>query len=464
MVAPAGSGKTTLLTQYAAGREGLVAWYRAEPAEAAVPVLVRHLRQALDTVLDLPRASDPGDLDELLTGVASTLDTDLLLVVDDLHRVAGTDAIRALERFVALAPPMLHVLAGSRQMPPFNLSRHELSDVVVIDAGRLRFRSWEVERLLRDVYGEPLPPDDVAALARRTGGWAAGLQMFHLSTKGQPLTARRNAVASLDGRSALARTYLTHTVFDELPQELRDFLVRTCVFDVLTGERCDRLLEVTGSWRRLEELERRQAFTVSDDGGRSFRYHEVLRRHLEVSLVEELGDAGARRWYAAAAALLEREEAYAEAARAYGRAEDWPSVRRLLGGAGGSVTKRPDQHWGDVLPAWLVNEDPWLVTAEARHQLAHGRVDEAVENFRRAEEMFTDERGRQRCRQGRRLAAVWQCAEVRPRLHWTDWFRAATRRHPAVIAAEATRLPSPAADLVAVSAHLLAGNLTGARA
>ena len=43
----------------------------------------------------------------------------------------------------------------------------------VIDAQDLQFRPWEVERLFREIYGQPLRPEDAAALTRRTGGWAA---------------------------------------------------------------------------------------------------------------------------------------------------------------------------------------------------------------------------------------------------------------------------------------------------
>ena len=35
------------------------------------------------------------------------------------------------------------------------------------------------------VFHEPLSPESAAALTRRTGGWAAGLQLFHLSTNGR---------------------------------------------------------------------------------------------------------------------------------------------------------------------------------------------------------------------------------------------------------------------------------------
>ncbi len=157
-----------------------------------------------------------------------------------------------------------------------NLCRVELAPITVVTADDLRFRSWEVEALFRDVYREPLPPDDIAALARRTEGWAACLQLFHLSTQSRPLSDRRRALRALAGGPRFARTYLARTVLEELPQRLRTFLTRTCVFEVLTAQRCDRLLDTTDAQQRLEELEGLGALTTSTDGGQTFRYHEVL--------------------------------------------------------------------------------------------------------------------------------------------------------------------------------------------
>ena len=99
-----------------------------------------------------------------------------LLVVDDLHALEGTAAEAAFARIVDYAPPWLAILAASRVAPAFNLSRLRVSgELLEIDADDLRFRAWEVERLFRDLYGEPVAPGDLAVLARRTEGWAAGL-------------------------------------------------------------------------------------------------------------------------------------------------------------------------------------------------------------------------------------------------------------------------------------------------
>ena len=458
VVAPAGAGKTTLLAQYAAGfadgtdgTGGAVGWWRVDSTDTTGEHVLRGVRDALFG----PGTTAFAGPDDLLAAAGRA---DRLLIVDDVHHLNGTAGEPVLEQLIARAPSTLHVLVAGRHLPGFNLSRHELSGVRILDAEQLRFRYWEVERLLREVYREPLPPDDVAALSRRVDGWAAGLHMFHLSTHGRPLPERQRAVAALDGRSTLIRGYLAHTVLAELPARLREFLVRTCVFDTLTGARCDRLLETTGSAALLAELERLQAFTVTHDGGHSYRYHEVLRAHLAVTLTEELGEQETRAWYRRAAELAATEGATVEAARAYARADDWPAVRRLLDRIGAQVANEGLEPWRDLLPAWLVAQDPWLLLAEGRHRLGRGQLAQAVDHLRAAEEQFTDERGRSWCRGLRRLVAGWQPGRDPVPGHWSGRLREATRRHPELLAA------NPAVGtLPRAAACLLAGDIKEAR-
>jgi DNA-binding SARP family transcriptional activator len=458
VVAPAGSGKTTLLAQYASGWPGPVGWLAVEPTDAAVPTLLGRLWRAL---LPGDQRQSPTHLDDLVRRLP--VGPDRLLVLDDLHYLIGSESEGLFESLVNRVPAGLRVLAAGRRMPDVNLYRYELSNAVLIDAERLRFRTWEVEHLLRDVYREPLPPDDVAMLARRVGGWAAGLQMFHLSTSGRPLAERRRAVAALDGRSPLTRGYLARTVLAELPGALREFLVRTCVFDVLTAERCDRLLGDHASQAHLAELERRQAFTASGDNGVTFRYHEVLRAHLAVRLAETLGEAGARAWHRRAAELLEREHADAEAVRAYARAEDWEAVRRLVHQIGAVLADEGYEPWRELLPGWLVAGDPWLILAEGRHRFRRGQLRAAVDCFRRAEAIFGEEASA-RCREARWQVSAWLPGRTSAPRPVSGLLREATRRHPALVAMAQIDPAEPARPLVQAGAWLLAGNVTEARA
>ncbi|MEE6296166.1 BTAD domain-containing putative transcriptional regulator [Georgenia wangjunii] len=466
VIAPAGTGKTTLMAQWAGSLDFPAAWCRLEAAAAVQGRLVEWLWQALSPWLTDHGARPPSTADELALLLERRTEP-LLLVVDDLHTVAGTTSETELEQFLVLAPAALRVLIGSRRMPTFNLARSEIEPPVVLTGDDLRFRTWEVERLFRNVHRAPLAPEDVAALTRYTQGWAAALQLFHLSTLGGQAADRRRAVHALAGRSRYAQDYLSAQVLAGLPIEMQDFLRRTCVFDVLTARRCDTLLGTDDSQRTLLELEHRQALTTSEDGGQTFTYHEVLRRHLETALREELGPAPTREWYQRAAQVLEEEDAVVEAVRARCRAEDWGAVQRLLGTHAervlGAGVGTDDNSWTQMLPTWLTETDPWCCLAEARRLLADGQLSAAEDASRRAEAQFTEPLGRALCQDVRRSVATWRGAPPPPRPRWGDVLRAATRSDPLGAARRARELDDDRAVLAEGIALVLAGDRRGGR-
>jgi DNA-binding SARP family transcriptional activator/tetratricopeptide (TPR) repeat protein len=240
---------------------------------------------------------------------------------------------------------------------------------------------------------------------------------------------------------------------------LRIFLTRTCVFELLTAERCDRLLDAADSQQRLEELEALGALTTSTDGGQTFRYHEVLRRHLEGALLEELGANTTRSWYSRAASLLEECGALGEAVRAHLRAERWDEATRLLRDDGARViAAEPSTVWRDLVPQQMVDEDPWLSMAVARRLVAEGRLREAARRYQHAEALFPDPADRQRAAWDRRLVELWTDGRAQPQLHWLDRLRTAVHRRPGSIHTGQT----PGDQLCAAVASLLTGNVRAA--
>ena len=436
VIAAAGSGKTTLLSHTVASSPAPAAWYRATVDDDTVGALVLHLASALQLDLTMGRGSSAPALDSLLAGVDRDA-TRRLLVIDDVHEVHGSPAEQALERFVLLRPPTLRVVIGSRRDPSFNLTRLRLTgSVSLVRDDDLRFRSWEVEQLFHDVFGEPLSPEAAAALTRKTGGWAAGLQMFHLTTAGQDAGERQMSVERLDARSRLLRSYLAQNVLDALAPERRDFLTRTCALGLLTGELCDALLDRTQSAAELASLEAERVFTASDDDGRTYRYHQVLQSHLESVLLERVGPAGTRDWYSRCARLLEPEHPV-DALRAYARAEDWASVGRLMQRAGPDLSVTIGEECERLLPAALRHQDPWLALAQARREVRAGRLAAAVGTLRRAESLFTEPVARDQCRRERLRVAAWgpppgsgvdlaRSPAGPSEAHWTERVRDAT--------------------------------------
>ena len=438
VVAPPGSGKTTLLARVAAASPVPVAWYRVTADDAQESALVAHLARALRDALGID--VDDTAMSTVLASLEDWSGPGAMVILDDLHEIAGSAAEVGLEQFVTLRPHHLRVLVGSRRQPGMNIPRLRVSGSLhEISSDDLRFRSWEVEELFISVFHEPLSPESAAALTRRTGGWAAGLQLFHLSTTGRSAADRQRAVADLGGRSKLVRSYLARNVLAELPEDRRQFLLRTCTLGSLTGALCDALLETTGSAGILDELEQQQLFTSSEDDGNTFRYHEVLRTHLEWALVQEYGAAGARGWYCRSAELLESIGDQRGAVRAYARAEDWGAVARLIQ-ASGSGPEGAATGADLLLPAVVVQHDPWLSLAEARRRVREGSLNAAVDAFKQAEGLLDDPEFRDSCRRERAVAVMWiQGRAAGPgwlgdphpeNRHWSVRLREATLRAP----------------------------------
>ncbi len=460
VVAPAGSGKTTLLAAWAGLSDAPVAWYRAESVDGSHGRLAAHLAAAFGAVL-------PGltggwrTVDQAAAELDGRSERRLLLMIDDLHALTGTPAEAGLERFLEYAPPSLAIVAGTRVLPSLNLSRRRVSgELLELTGDDLRFRSWEVERLFRDFYGEALRPDELARLARRTEGWAAGLQLFHLATRGKPVHQRQRLLAGLGASSRLMREYLTRNVVAELPDDLREFLVETCVLRRLTGSLCDRLLGRQGSRSRLEELERRSVFTVAIDDEGTFRYHEVLRSHLEGMLVERVGEEAARDRARRAGELLEADGAIAEAVAAYSRAEEWAAVDLLLDRHGEHLAAGQGA-WMDTLPPALLVQDPWLILATARRHRAEGRWTPAVDAYARAEALFGASEAGTTCRRERRAVAAWLEPLPAPVPDWSGKLRSAVAHDP--LLRRSIREGEPGDGLAEGLGALLAGRVGDAR-
>ena len=332
--------------------------------------------------------------------------------------------------------------------------------LIEIGADELRFRSWEVERLFRDFYQETFGPTDLAALARRTDGWAAGLQLFHLATKGKPLQVQRKVLRQLTLAPRVVHEYLARNVLDELPPETSRFLLETAVLGCLTGTLCDRLLDTTGSDQVLIELERGQVFTAVHDDG-TYRYHEVLRSYLEVVLVQRLGEAAARDRYRTAAGLLEDAGAVSDAVRAYARAGDEESAAKLLATHGEAVLDGRDE-WVEGLPPTLVDHDPWLQLAQARRSLAAGRWAAALAAYRAAESRFGSAAAVDVCHRERLALAVWLDPLVVPPVDTSGLVRSATHREPLAARRRALLTGGAAGVLAAGLAALLAGQVRDA--
>jgi DNA-binding SARP family transcriptional activator len=476
VVAPAGFGKSTLLSQYAHRHAGPVATYQADGLEVAHGDTAVRLLEAVLVAIRRgehgkgarPEASRTGELAQARALVAAARDEwtavteamasaveqlgDLLVTIDNVDQLIGTPGEGVVEQVLARRPRGVQLVLGSRRMPRFSVLRHELAgEASLIGPDDLRFRRWEVERLLDKVYGEPLPPADVNRLTRRTGGWPAALAMFHLATRGRPLNDRRKAAQSDLGRWPAYRQYFGETIA-ALPEDVVDFLVRTSVYETVTAERC-------GDAAMLERLVQDHALPVTARGN-TYRYETALRLHLETVLAERIGAPGVREAHRAAAEVLLAEEAYPEAARAYARAGDWTSVRLLLAEFGHRVVEPPVGELLELVPEQLRREEPWLVFAHGVHHQNEAQLPMALERFTQAAADFPPGAGQQASELQKRGVSILLADRLPSGTpHWTAALRVAVGRHAVQSTRNLTHLSPAEAELIRLVAAVFGGGV-----
>jgi DNA-binding SARP family transcriptional activator len=460
VVAPAGSGKTTALAQFAERSTHPVAWYRAEENDESLSDFLAHLARALTDAL--PGVAGSFDTVRSVVAALERWPGDrAAILIDDLHVLRGSPAEAAIGRLIDYLPPNFCLAATSRRLPTFDVSRLRLDgELLEIGTDDLRFRTWEVEQLFRDLYGTTLPPEDLARLTRRVEGWAAGLQLYHLAARSKPPHERRKLIDAVSSTSRLGREYLTRNVLDTLDDEVRTFLIDTCVLTVLTGPLCDELTGRNDSRALLEHLEREQMFTFALDEEGTYRYHEVLRSHLDALLVERDGGDGAQARYRQAATLLEATGFAAEALRCYSRGEDWAAVSRLVGEQNPPIASTGG--WLDALPTTLVESDPWLVLARARGRAVAGLLTQSLADYQEAERLAGTTALSETSRQERIALAAWLDPMAAATGGWFGRLRQATRRDPLALL-DSIDADDPGSLLAAGLAALIAGQLPRAR-
>jgi LuxR family maltose regulon positive regulatory protein len=392
--APAGTGKTTLLASWSSSRRppGPVAWLSLDAGDNDAGRFWAYVLAALCQSGAVPRdgalrrlapqpRSNESFLPLLVSGLAE-LSTPVVLVLDDLQDITDATVLHGLELLLRHAPSQLRLVLATRFDPPLPMQRLRVSGrLAQVRAADLAFTVPEAADLLAESQGQPmLSEEDVALLQARTEGWAAGLRLAALSLEGQPDPHR--FVTQFAGDDKSIADYLTGEVLDRQPEELRTFLLRTCIVDELTGDLADTLTGGRDGESMLARLERANGFVVGVGSRRSaYRYHPLFAELLRYELRREAPGqvVGLHRraagWYAARGLVV-------NAIRQALMAEEWPYAADLMARHGPSLILRGDAvTLGDLvrrLPADLVQADPELALLGAADRIVRGDPDAAA--------------------------------------------------------------------------------------
>ena len=371
--APPGFGKTTLVSSWLHQCKWPFTWLSLDKEDNEPNHFLIYFIAALQEIdetlgksaVPLLQSSQPPPLEAIFTLLINdliALPQSIILVLEDYHVIQNLDIHKALAFLLDNLPPQLHLVVTGREDPPLPLhqlrSSGQMNGVYAHD---LRFSQDEAAEFLQQTMGVRLDSEDVAALARRTEGWVAGLQLAALSL--QSLPNAHQFVTDFAGDDRYIADYLMNEVLSRQPAHIQEFLVQTVVLDRFCPSLCDAILGTTTNHSQaiLAYLEDANLFIVPLDNRRQwYRYHHLFADFLRLRLHSELANE-VPVLHQRAAAWYEDNGLLAEAIENALSGEDYERASRLIE-QNGMATIFGLAQWATLL-GWLKALPPEMVQA-----------------------------------------------------------------------------------------------------
>jgi LuxR family maltose regulon positive regulatory protein len=404
--APAGAGKTMLMSEWRAGvgARRSVAWLSLDAGDNDLTRFLQYLLTAIDFLqpgltkegMPLLQSFEIPNSEAVLTFLInrlSDLKEESILVLDDYHLIELPVIHSALAFLLDHLPSQMHLVLLTRADPPLPLARlRARGQLTEMRAEHLRFNEGEAGRFLNQVMGLSLTADQVAALEKRTEGWAAGLQLAALSMQGR--VDLDEFVSTFTGGNHYIVDYLAEEVLSRLPEQLRVFLLETSILERLTGRLCDALTGQSNGSETLKVLEHANLFLIPLDHEQCwYRYHHLLADLLRCRLLHFQPDEipnlhfKASKWFEENGFLDEAINHAVEAkdferlARLFCKESLWVIYNRSI-----NMLDR----WLSAFPEAFLLKDPRLCIARTHILWSSGRRDEIEPYLLTAQKLLTE--------------------------------------------------------------------------
>ncbi len=405
IAAPAGYGKTTLVVDWLSTSDFAAVWVSLDAWDDELPAFTRALAAAIRLRFDIAvplgdeRFWQPRTVATVLLNAIAEQDDYVVLVLDDVHAVEGSEAIMAtLGYILERAPENLNIIMTSRTRPPVPpllrlIARRE---VAAIGAADLAFMPREVRELLASL-GRAVSEDEAESLFERTEGWAAALILGGGFGEAQPRHVEGGGAPGPNVGLSLA-DYVHGEALENVPEDLRKFLRRVSLLPVWTPALCNDVTGRRDAERMLKDAATRVLFvTQHADEPPMYRCHQLMRSLLMQQFRTEdpagFADAGRE-----AADTLARFGLLNEAVELLFDLEEWTGAADVLVEIAPRLIQQGQARglaeWIDRLPRESLARKPELLVsrAHAAYKLqdpdeALRLIEEAVRALREAGDM-----------------------------------------------------------------------------
>ncbi|MDY0745292.1 LuxR C-terminal-related transcriptional regulator [Paucibacter sp. R3-3] len=321
IISPAGFGKTTLLAQLhalyqraggpAAGATTQAAWLTLDEGDRdegsfLAYVLLAIERAGIDLGPLVRRAheqtleADPMRTVSALLQAVQRAQRRVTLMLDDYHRATSPGVDEIVRMLLERGTPWLRIVIASRARPNWALATMKACGLLhEVHPSELVLSLSETTTML----GGGVDSFEASIIHSRTEGWAVAIQLARLWVSEGPGSS--HGLQAFSGRVTEVADYLTEQVIAKLPEDCRQFLVETSMFERFNAELADVARGRTDSAEILARLSGIDSLLVPLDAARTwFRYHQLFADFLR----PRLSKPRAREIHRAAAPWLAEQE------------------------------------------------------------------------------------------------------------------------------------------------------------
>ena len=245
----------------------------------------------LDGLLKDHSARDNSEVERLLNLLARlpASQDEFTLFLDEFETIHNAEINNILRQVLKHLPAGRRLVITSRNIPDLGLARMRAQgELAMIGTDELRFDQEETESFLCTKRNLNLDEEDLARMHQKIEGWVVGLQLVSIALTGRK--DNKTYVQSVSGSFSDIADYLTEDVLAAQPEEVRNFLLQTCILDHLSPSLCDWVTGRSDSREMLLRLERANLFLLPlDDERHWYRYHALFAEFLRGMLEREAG-------------------------------------------------------------------------------------------------------------------------------------------------------------------------------
>ena len=372
VAAPAGYGKSTLMARWHARlleREVSCAWLSLDEDDNDATRFLRHLIAALqkasahigedfaeDLIADF--ASGSRSVLESIAADLAQVQHRIVLFLDDLQLVEGSEVRGILNWLINYAPRALQYVIGTRQDPGLRLSGLRVRcQLLELGAEQLQFDAAEAARFYRSRLARDLPAPDLQTLLTKTEGWPAALELAALVLAG---SAEPEAfIQHFAGTDTSVVDYLCDMVLSQMDERTRDLVFRISMFDRMCAPLAQAVAGLNDAEDALLGLRTRNLFLIPLDRSWEWvRFHHLVGEFFRETY-QRIAPAQARECLVRGARWLHANAQVEEAVNYMIRAREWKQATQWVADSVEELVFRRGYHqtilrWMNALPeAWV---------------------------------------------------------------------------------------------------------------